>query len=160
MKKLNRLLLAMSFLGACSSGTSEKSITLILKEDSVHTKSIPVTDKKEAEFILQNKLNFLNAFYEQSVDPYYGTERWPPECYQENIIGPITQVANGFYSVSKLTLDKTFSAGFCSALDNDSKQLASYYQIWFFCDGNTSLVKQIVPTIKFKELPEMDSICE
>lgn len=146
MSKLSDwILILLLLVGACSMGTPKKNVKNELSKHSVQTQIFPVSNKKEARFTLQNRLNFIKAIFEQSVDPYYGTKRWREECFQENVVGDIIEIRNGFYAKSKLTLDSNFNPGFCIAQNSNSEQLNSFTQILYFCEGDTHLTKLIMP---------------
>ena len=159
MRNVYLLLAIFLLIGACSSGAPEKDIKTVLIEGAVHSKEIQVKDAQEAEYILQNNLNFLTAIFEQSTDPYYGTERWCPECYQENTIGLLTHIRDGFYAVSKLVLNNKFVPGFCLAMSTKSNHLNTYYQIWYYCNERPNLVGRTLPVEKLNDLSELEEVC-
>jgi len=119
----------------------------------------PVESSKAAEHLITNRLNFLKALFEQSIDPYFGTARWSPECLAANKIGEVKQTARGLVVVSELLLNQEFAPGFCFSTMGRDAAVAPYYQIWSFCQGGSTVEEIIVSTSKLKLPQDWDDLC-
>ncbi|MBA2403407.1 MAG: hypothetical protein H0V66_01440 [Bdellovibrionales bacterium] len=117
-------LLLLFFLVGCND-----AITTFEKIPEVKIKKIPVASKAEAKKVISNHLSFLTLLFQQSVDPYFNTQKWPSECLLANKIGELKESDQGLQFISRLYLGPDASPGHCS---NDPAEVPGYV-IYLYC---------------------------
>ena len=114
-----------------------------------------MTSVKEAGHQIQNHINFLNLLYEQSVDPYYNTPKWTPECLAATKIGKMEQFAPNLQSVSELYLDEAGAVGQCP----QNRYAIKSKLIYLYCENEKQLYEIKVPVTETLKLSK-ESLCD
>jgi len=110
----------LMLLVACSSPVSKK----ISANYRPLIREIRKESFQASHHSITNRHNYLAALFEQSLDPYYGTKRWSPECLAANQVGFIQSNEQGIYLVSKLLLNPNGEPGYCEG----TSTFVAYYR--------------------------------
>ncbi len=81
--------------------------------------------------MIRRRQRYLEILYEQSIEPYYGTPKWPEACLRETQIG---KIVNGL-AVSMLYLDAKGNPGGCPGTEGSRK----IFMVMVYCPEKKSV---------------------
>lgn len=135
--------LSILFLSyACT--TRPSYLSTIKSNPKIKIKVHDIHTPKDAQYFIQNQLNFLGLLFQQSRDPYYGTPKWSEKCLKENVIGKIKHSPDGFWVESVLYLDASGFPGHCSETMGATESVL----IFVFCQKEANLLEIKYPMIE------------
>ncbi len=109
---------------------------------------------------LETEHKYLEALFEQSYDPYYGTPKWSHECLSENIIEPIKRTQKGIFLITTLHYNREKKPGFCSSLTTNGPNLSYIQTIKFYCYHEPVLnILKIDASVKLTKKPNWTDLC-
>ena len=76
--------------------------------------------------MVAGRQSYLVDFYRQAQDPYFGTERWSPECLKKNRIDDLVDTKDATSFRARLTADDELKTGSCSTTSIEVQQLVGY----------------------------------
>jgi hypothetical protein len=143
-----QLCLAMFLLAGCASGPAA-----LEKLAGAQISTIPVASDAEATHVIQNKVRWLGFLFEQSRDPYYGTEKWPAACLAANRIGALRAIPGGTISLSRLLMDQRRRPGLCP-----TAVATEHVLLYLHCEGQTAVRELTAPASSWN-FGEGDQLC-
>lgn len=106
------------------------------------TKHRPVADRVQAKHYIQNQINFLNFTFEQSRDPYYGTQKWSDACLKANKIGVMTETDESIEVRSTLYVSELGEVGHCP----EHPKASEYFVAYYYCENSKEVVEIRIPS--------------
>ena len=116
--------------------------------------AIPVASDDEAVKVIDNKVRWLGFLFEQSRDPYYGTEKWSAECLAANQIGARRKIKGGALSLSRVVLDANRRPGLCPGASKSGAGVLLYLH----CASDPMVREVTVPMDEWR-LEEGEGLC-
>lgn len=154
---MTKILFILIFLclHSCSSKNNSSTLKNLLSHQDAKIKKIPVSDRGQAEKVINIRLQFLKLLFEQSIDPYYNTPKWTPACLAENKIGEVEKFSNGAQLVSELYINLVDQTGFCSS--NVTARKAKV--IYVYCEPSAEVIEITLPLVNFSDKVE-GNLCQ
>ena len=135
-------------LASCQTTDSKAKSELVLQDqeqqneilypflgvDKIRYQIFKVEGEQQGQAIVRQRNNFLQDFFRQSKDPYFGRERWSSQCLEKNKVGEPGQVNGHFGFLAQLTVDNLWNPGICTP-----EAIASVFMI-IFCEQSNRVV--------------------
>lgn len=115
---------------------------------------IPVASDAEAATVIGNKVRWLGFLFEQSRDPYYGTEKWSAPCLAANRIGARRTIPGGTVSLSRLLMNQQRRPGYCPT----ARDATDHILLYVHCAGEAGIRELTVPATSWT-LGEGENLC-
>lgn len=93
-----------------------------------------VEDSELGQRMVKARHNFLLDFFRQSMDPYFGKERWSKQCLEKNQISPLGFLDKNFGFKAHLSIDENWNPGACSDF------VANSIKIVVFCEKDRLVI--------------------
>jgi hypothetical protein len=87
-----------------------------------------VESSNSSKAMVTNRHRYLKDLFQQSKDPYFGTDRWSADCMSRNKIYDLETNADGFKYRAQLTASQDLRTGFCTEGTVDVVQLVGQCQ--------------------------------